>query len=972
MIDNSIYKKWIKKVRNKKFWNKFHSILSNLNESQFNSYFDQKIKIDKSNIILELGIGTQLANEFTIAAISEAFSKFINSDSKIDKNKILVTCPSNEDLLVISNIFSRILYKNNNDIFFYERKDDVPSNLMYYFSQENNFDYIINISSHNNSKKLIQIRLTDSKGVSFTEKEIQKINSLLQDIDLTEVEVPISPIQFMNYEKLNKNFLNNLIEQKQYLGKSESKLKYYISFQEQKNNEFYKEIFDKTNAKINILNNIKVNKNLRIPDATIFKKMNINSLVKRNDVNFVVSNNGESFNISVKHKGVFKYFKTDEIAGLYLDYLMNNFDMNQKYFIAKSKLTGDFVKSIATSKHIDVIEFTNWDELNKIIQENEQKKLLFAYDEHNRFIPFNSKFILNDAISTVIDFYHMCELYNENKINLFEKLNEIKNKYSNFYQSAKTYDMTFEQSIRFFRRINEKEKIGKFNVVKNEIYNFDLEKNKTFCEIKLNNKNGIKIIYDKFTEKITIYVETEGKTSNDKNNDDYLNLIVQGKEILDAINELREDFVIKKFSLRGFLKYSFLVALTVGIFIFLFYVVYNIKLENNKSASPLFVLQTIWVFVRYDRMTRFLFVVIFIFILFEMFINALIFKRLFMYQNEKVNLWTLFVGSFIGIIIQNITPKSIGSDIATYWYLRRKNVNRSKLISSVILNTFIWQLTNIVLSIIVVPVGLVFYKELFTSGSSNNIFSFTFFLVLSLLSDTLFSLFFLVLAGYKRIQTPILKAIIKIIEWFSFIGIAKTDELYANWKYELYKVSNGINVVFKRWWRICELVFYKSSVWSLAPISLYLHYMNMLDENLMGGWYFNMTISQFLVRNVNSFSPTPGGTGTSDYFTKIIYRITLSDDIDQFGFDLENRSSIITAIKTFGQIVIPSLLSAIALFIVYIGEKRIQFYKQKNKNNLLINNQTIVYSKTKSKFNKIAGPTFIISVLTLILLFIFI
>ncbi|UCU26443.1 hypothetical protein K7D06_02485 [Mycoplasma anserisalpingitidis] len=121
MIDNSIYKKWIKKVRNKEFWNKFHSILSNLNESQFNSYFDQKIKIDKSNIILELGIGTQLANEFTIAAISEAFSKFINSDSKIDKNKILVTCPSNEDLLVISNIFSRILYKNNNDIFFYER-----------------------------------------------------------------------------------------------------------------------------------------------------------------------------------------------------------------------------------------------------------------------------------------------------------------------------------------------------------------------------------------------------------------------------------------------------------------------------------------------------------------------------------------------------------------------------------------------------------------------------------------------------------------------------------------------------------------------------------------------------------------------------------------------------------------------------------------------------------------------------------
>lgn len=971
MTENNIYKKWLKKVRNKEFWNKFHYIFSNLTESQINSYFDKKIKIDKSNIILELGIGTHLANEFTIGAISEAFSKFINIDSKLDKNKILVSCPESEDLLVISNIFSRILYKNNNDILFYEQKNNIPLNLIYYFAQENNFDYIINISNYNNSKKFIQIRLTNSKGVSLSEKQINEINSILQDIDLTEIEVPISPIQFMDLDKLNRNYLSDIVEQKKYLNDNENKLKYYVGFQEQKNSEFYREVFDKTNTKINILSNAKVNKNTKVFDNTIFKKMNINSVLKRNDVNFVISNNGDSFNISVKHKGVFKYFKTDEVAGLYLDYLINNFDISQKYYIAKSKLTGDFVKSIATSKNIEVIEFTSWDELNKIIDSNNQKKPLFAYDEHNRFISYNSKFILNDAISMVIDFYKICEIYSKDNITLFERLNHIKNKYSNYYQSVKTYDMTFEQSIRFFRRINDREKIGKFNVVKSEIYNFDLEKNKTFCEIKLNNKNGIKIIYDKFTEKITINVETEGKTSNDKNNDDYLKLIVQGKEILDSINELREDFVIKKFSLKGFLKYSFLVALTIGIFIFLFYVVYNIKLENNKSASPLFVLKTIWMFVRYDRMTRFLFVFIFIFILFEMFINALIFKRLFMYQNEKVSFWTLFVGSFIGIIIQNITPKSIGSDIATYWYLRRKNVNRSKLISAVILNTFIWQLTNIVLSIIVVPVGLVFYKELFTNGSSNNIFSFTFFLVLSLLSDTLFSLFFLVLAGYKRIQTPILKAIIKIIEWFSFIGIAKTDELYANWKYELYKVSNGINVVFKRWWRICELLFYKSSVWFIAPISLYLHYMNMLDENLMGGWYFNMTISQFLVRNVNSFSPTPGGTGTSDYFTKIIYRITLSNNIDQFGFDLENRSSIITAIKTFGQIVIPSLLSAIALFIVYIGEKRIQFYKQKNKNNSLINNQTIISSKTKSNFNKIACPTFIISVSILILLFIF-
>lgn len=971
MAENNIYKKWIKKVWNKEFWNKFHSFFSTLSESQINSYFNEKIKIDKSNIILELGIGTHLANEFTITAISEAFSKFISVNNKTNKNKILVSCPDSDDLLVISNIFSRVLYKNKNDILFYEQKENTPLNLISYFAQENNFDYIIDITNYNNSKKFIQIRLTDSKGVSFCENDINKLNKYLQDIDLTDIEVPISPIEFIDLNIENNNYID-IFSKQRFNNETTSKLKYNISFQEPKNIEFYKEVFKKANANLKLLTNTKIGKNLTISDNGSFRKMNVISIFKRNDINFIISGFGDSFNISVKHKGTFKYFKPDEIAGLYLDYLLNNFNINEKYYIAKSKLTGEFIKSIASLKNIDVLEFNNWDELNQIINASPNKKLLFAYDEFNRFIPFDSNYIYNDGIIMILDFYKMCELYRSQSMTLYDKLIEIKNKYSNFYQFSKTYDMTFEQSIRFFKRINDKDKVGEFAIVKKQIYNFDFEKNKTFCELKLTGRINIKIIYDKFTKKITIHVETQGKTSNEKNSEDYLKLIVQAKEILDTINEFREDFVIKKFSLRGFLKYGFLVSLTIAIFIFLFYVVYNIKLENNTSASALFVLRTIWMFIRYDKMTRFLFVFIFIFILFEMFINALIFKRLFMFQNEKVSFWNLFVGSFIGIIIQNITPKSIGSDIATYWYLRRKGLNRSKLISSVILNTFIWQLTNILLSIIVVPVGLVFYKELFSNGSSNNVFSFTFFLVISLLFDTLFSIFFLTLAGWKRIQTPILKAIIRVLEWFGFIGIIKSDEIYANWKYELYKVSNGISVVFKKWWRIFELVFYKSSMWFLAPISLYLHYMNMLDENLIGGWYFNMTISQFLVRNVNSFSPTPGGTGTSDYFTKIIYRITLSNKIDQFGFDLENRASIITAIKTFGTIVIPSILSAIALFIVYIGEKRIQFYKQKNKNDLLINNKKIINTKTKSNFNIITTPIFIISILTLILLFIFI
>lgn len=77
-------------------------------------------------------------------------------------------------------------------------------------------------------------------------------------------------------------------------------------------------------------------------------------------------------------------------------------------------------------------------------------------------------------------------------------------------------------------------------------------------------------------------------------------------------------------------------------------------------------------------------------------------------------------------------------------------------------------------------------------------------------------------------------------------------------------------------------------------------------------------------------SLTPGGTGTSDVLYKSIVYGSLQDNNNYDARKIfESNASLITAMTTLGSVLIASsIISAILLMIVYIGERRVDFYRK--------------------------------------------
>lgn len=347
----------------------------------------------------------------------------------------------------------------------------------------------------------------------------------------------------------------------------------------------------------------------------------------------------------------------------------------------------------------------------------------------------------------------------------------------------------------------------------------------------------------------------------------------------------------------------------------------------------------------------------------------MIFKRVITLQGDKVKWRGIFVGTIIGIVVQTITPKSIGGDIATYWYLRRRNVPRASLMSAIVVNSFIWQLGNIISTAIFVPIGIKTFSSFFV-GSNPNSITFIVMLVLGLIFDTGWTTLLLVITLNKKLQRFALKTLIAIIEITPFIRAYDSFAIKAKFEYELFNINKCIKKTFKNPYYLFELVLLKFVPSLLTFNAFQAQALGIIKPDVPHGYYWNLTIQNTMIRVANSISFTPGGTGTADYLYKVLIRESIRSTSYDGAIAFAN-SSIMTALNTLGFVVIGTLVSAIILVLVYIGEKRIDHYRKKNKNyKLLAANLADGRIKTQSTYYKIVFPIVLIALVSLSLTFI--
>ncbi|WP_029513700.1 lysylphosphatidylglycerol synthase transmembrane domain-containing protein [Mycoplasmopsis primatum] len=988
MALNPILEKWNKqKSLDSSFPNMLWNFSRRNSQEQIEQAFSTNIQSVGNRIISDIGIGTNLINEYTITALANAFCQTSDNDLSVQKKVFLISDNAFETNLYL-NIFARVLTQKNIQPVVFQNSKNIPISLKNYAAYKTGCHAIVSFQQFLGKNKKVQIAFNFGSGAPFSDKEMQKIINVIDSTDYLLVNIPensanyiYSDIDDIYYETMNNKYCGN-----KYLNSNSLKLSIDISNFE--NKDFY--LRELNNLKIPYVS-VKRSKsanffyinNQKYLESSLWK-----GIFSGSKINIVINEEGTGLNVCIKHKKANKYFKPDELAALYLNFLINDdpdFDKSNlsKYVIAKNYFVGSLTKTIATDYGISTYEFVSRSNTFNCYKKYPDKELLMSFTSGNEFIPYNRIYDGYDANHFMFELLRMVNFYQQEKNkDIYQVLQEIYAKYGRHQLTVKTYSANIAAARRFFQRISKLDKIEpSYEIVRvRDIKDDNISKKVSLYQIAFRNKEYTYIRYNKFTNTISLFCETI-EQNNEENKE--LQMVIRNNEILNGIMDLKEEEKEEKFSPKSLIKYLFYVSVLIGIIIFLFYSVYNLK-DEFGGGGPSEVLHAIFkkFYVKndipgYERAAsagywaRSSFAFMCLLFLVYAFFQAIIFKRLISLQGYKIGWKDLFISTAIGLIVQTITPKSIGGDIATYWYLRKRNIPRSVLMSSIVVNTFLWQVVNIISTVIFVPMGIVSFSSFFTSGNPHSI-TFNIMLILGLIFDTSLTVLLLIMTASKRIQNIIIKIIIYFTERFPFIRVYDTYAIRAKLKYELFNINNCIKKSFKNFWYFIELTVIKFAPTMISTTALQALSLDMVRNDVEYGFYINLTVQNILIRVANSVSLTPGGTGTSDY----LYKVLINESLKATAYDNQSinaNAAIMTAMTTLGCVIMGSLLSAILLVLVYIGERRVDFYRKKEKNLKLISNNNLDKKvKIKTNYYKISMSLFFLILTALTFTFIFV
>jgi len=254
---------------------------------------------------------------------------------------------------------------------------------------------------------------------------------------------------------------------------------------------------------------------------------------------------------------------------------------------------------------------------------------------------------------------------------------------------------------------------------------------------------------------------------------------------------------------RSFLKYFIFIFIFIGIFVILFTTLYNI---DGNSGN---------IFIELNRIIRnsslrFLLPLIVLLIMIAIIFNSILIGRMLRAQGQKVKIRHLIISSIIGIVISNITPLSIGGDLAGYWYLRRKSFERGPLIATYLASSLLYQVVGAIMACIFVPMGFFAYSEILNFSNPKSIIIIILALI-GFIGNIIGAIFIGVFSFSKKAQNIFIRIWIKLVELNPFIISRDQNLKVAGFQYEFDKIRTSSLLIFKKVSYTIEFIFWRIS-----------------------------------------------------------------------------------------------------------------------------------------------------------------
>ena len=924
------------------------------------STVDSSLEMINGKIISEINNSSSSINDLTVSNIGDQYVFFLKEQNIEDKS-FLVVSDGNFDAKVFSQVFASYLKVYNIKVFFTSINE--TSNFGANFSNMNeSFGGMICFSLHRFKKNFLSISFLNENGAFLSQNQSDLFNrnsTNTLDLNLRVYDEKIDLLPLFDVD----NYISTLP-----LEQNLSNLEISINNSYNMNSEIIHKFFNRNQIKYVETKNSNPNTNKNI------KKAIFSSIRKKHDVAISLFSGNNYFEMAVRHKKQYKFFNMNDLSAIYLyyqtKYLQKDKDYWQDKYIVSNISTSDLVSEMAKKNKIKMKEYQIF--YSEIYTNKDlDSKMLFATNGTNYFISEGQKNYISDPFYNLQIFLEMISFFKSQNKSLYDIMVEIIAEYGVFRHSINEQIIDDATARKFFNILSKDMKLADQKIIRFDKINTNNNNIKIF-KVILADKTKVSFVHSKRTNSLKIYlslkfIEKKEEFKKSKkiisldNNDNYMNLIIQEKKIVEAIKLFKDDYSKKNFNWKDFVKYFIFVGIFISIFVILFTTLYSVTDQTSTIFDKINKL------IQTNNLLMYLLPFILLMFMFPIICNSILIGRMLKIQGQKVKIRHLIISSSIAVVISNITPLSVGGDIASYWYLKRKSFERESLIATFLASSLLYQVVGALIALIFIPMGLFAYSDILFSGSAES----TIIIIMVLIgftSNIIAASFIAVFSFSRRAQSLFIKSWIKLIEFNPFIVSRDSSFKAASFKYAFLKIRTSSFIIFKNLGVTLEFIF-----WRILPYFVNLGAILAISTGLMkpndklwGGQYINFIIGFTILSSANTLSPTPGGSGTTQWLQTQIYE-QLFDT--KYG-SVDEISKIFSLLSTLLFFIVPTILSGLLLTTIWIGEKRIDKYTKVKRiisyENITTQNRSI---RKYTRFYKISFVLWIFMILSAILIY---
>lgn len=936
-MNNDVIAKWKALNTNDQIYKKD---LTSLKEKQIISQFQAPLSFGTAGIRGIMGFGSSKINELTIASASFAYSQYLLNHIENSASKgIVIGHDNRHNSQFFAEIASRVLKAQGIKTFLYESNELQPTPLISYTIRKLKLAGGIIITASHNPKEYNGFKVYNELGCQLLNDQTKIIQMFMKDVDPFTIKQDQGAFSY-----INNNIVDSYIEavlKTRLRPKDQKVLKVVFSPQHGTSAKIGDKLLslmdiEHYNVKKQMVPNpdFKYTKTPNPEDGRSFKRAISLARRKHADLVAITDPDADRLGVAVKYKRRYKYLNGNEVAALYLDYLIKQLKKANKLpanaFIVKSVVSGNLCEKIAQRHKINVYEtHVGFKNVAQVIEEKTQggENFLFAYEESYGFLLDSNIARDKDSLQALVGVVEMANYYKSQHLDLYSQLTNLWNQYGIHRSTVQSQILSLQAQKKLLNRIVKIKNIDGQKIVAIEDYRQGINHLEKQDLIKIILKNGSWFaIRPSGTEpKLKTYIETVGTEK-----DDVINVVILEKTITNLILDNTEVEDRPRVRKRDVIKYIIFFLIIIAAL----YLVFRFVYKSFEGESVLDIAKH--VFKQFAKW-RIVWISAIIWAFFSVVIlDAWCKKRLLSLQNQKVPLRYLIVSSVMGSIISFITPLSIGGDAIVYWYLRKKGVSRGPLISTLVSSLILHQTRIVLQTLILLPIGFPLYAEFLANGSPQAKASLVLFII-GLSWNTFSTMMIFMLALNRNFQQWILVRSITFLEWLPFIKIYDPGIIYGKVQYEFNQMRVGMRTLWKKWWVTFEMLFY-----FLLPVffnvqAIILWQGGFINPDITRGPYWSQIIANDVIVTSNSLSLTPGGSGTLEWLTVNINQKLFQGSEFQKTTGI-NAEAIASGIDLNWKIISnwPMLLfSSLLIGNILIGETRVKKYKIINKNRKL-------------------------------------